>query len=76
MFTSMQIRLERAGQCQKCEWYYRPAKQCRQCGCLVNLKVTLANESCPVGKWGKVAPSNDFISEISQSAYNFFKPKK
>ena len=76
MFTSMQIRLERASHCQKCEHYFRPTKQCKQCGCLVNLKVTLANTSCPVGKWGEVPASNDFISEISQSAYDFFKPKK
>ena len=76
MFTSMQIRLERAGHCQKCEYYFRPTKQCKKCGCLVNLKVMLANTSCPVGKWGEVASSSDFISEISQSAYDFFKPKK
>jgi hypothetical protein len=38
--------------------------------------VTLANTSCPVGKWGEVVGSSDFISEISQSAHDFFKPKK
>ena len=76
MFTSMQIRLERAGHCQACEWYYRSAKQCRQCGCLVNLKVTIAAEECPVGKWKSVEPGNDFISTVTSKVQEFLKPKK
>ena len=76
MFTSMQIRLERAGHCQKCEWYYRPAKQCRQCGCLVNLKVTIAAEECPVGKWKAVEPGTDFMSTIATKVQEFLSPKK
>ena len=75
MFTSMQIRLERAGHCQKCEWYYRPAKQCRQCGCFVNFKITLAESECPVNKWGKAPPGDDFISKISEKAYKLLAKK-
>jgi len=75
MFTSMQIRLERAGLCQKCEYYKRSTKQCKQCGCLVNLKVTIANTSCPIGKWKEAEAGNDFASEVSNKLQAFFKSK-
>lgn len=75
MFTNMQTRLERAGHCQKCEYYIRPTKQCRQCGCLVNLKVTIANESCPIGKWNKAEPGNDFMSVIAGKIQEALRPK-
>lgn len=68
MFTDMKIRLERAGHCQKCEHYRRSLKQCAECGCLVNFKVMLADSSCPVGKWDKVAPGNDLFTEIAKQA--------
>jgi hypothetical protein len=75
MFTNMQTRLERAGHCQKCEFYKRATKQCSQCGCLINLKVTIANSTCPVGKWKEAEPGNDLMSEISNKVQSFFKPK-
>ena len=71
----MQVRLERAGHCQKCEFYRRSTKQCTLCGCLVNLKVTIANTSCPAGKWKEAEPGNDLISDISNKVQNLFKPK-
>jgi hypothetical protein len=76
MFTNIEVRLERAGHCQKCEWYVRSSKQCRQCGCLINLKVIVANEECPAGKWGKVPPGNDFMSAIATKVQSILKPKK
>ncbi len=76
MFTSMQTRLERAGHCQRCEFYRRSTKQCSQCGCLVNLKVTIANESCPVGKWKEAGPGNDFMSSVLNKVQSAFRPKK
>jgi predicted Zn-ribbon and HTH transcriptional regulator len=51
MFVDTKTKLERASHCQKCEWYYRPARQCRQCGCFINFKIALTNSSCPIGKW-------------------------
>lgn len=76
MFTSMQTRLERAGHCQKCEYYRRSIKQCTICGCLVNLKVTLAKESCPVGKWTESDAGDDFMSSVLNKMQEVFKPKK
>jgi hypothetical protein len=76
MFTNMEVRLERAGHCQRCEFYRRATKQCTQCGCLVNLKVTIADEECPAGKWGRVEPGTDFMSTMASKVQEFLKPKK
>lgn len=46
------------------------------CGCLVNLKVTLANEECPAGKWGKAVPGTDFMSAVATKVQEFLQPKK
>jgi hypothetical protein len=27
--------------------------KCLECGCLINHKIRLKNEKCPIGKWGK-----------------------
>jgi hypothetical protein len=39
--------------CLSCEYLFVPTKQCRQCGCFMNIKTQLANAECPIGKWGK-----------------------
>lgn len=50
---------ERFAICQGCEHF--DGKACRQCGCSVVRerkfvsKLSWANESCPVGKWGPVS---------------------
>jgi hypothetical protein len=47
-----------------------------QCGCLVNLKVTIAAEECPAGKWGKAAQGTDFMSTVATKVQEFLQPKK
>jgi hypothetical protein len=37
--------------CIDCPEFIRLTKQCKQCGCLMNLKTRLAASSCPIGKW-------------------------
>lgn len=76
MFTSMPVRLERAGHCQRCEHYRRSTKQCNLCGCLVNLKVTIAKSVCPVGKWGASEEGSDFAAEVSRTVKAFLNLKK
>ena len=76
MFTSMQIRLERAGHCQKCEYYRRTTKQCTKCGCLINLKVTIAKEECPIGTWKEAPTGTDFMSNIATQIHTFLNTKK
>jgi ribosomal protein L32 len=53
LFVDMKTKLERASICQRCEHYKRSTRQCNECGCFVNFKITLANSSCPVGKWAE-----------------------
>lgn len=45
----MQFRL---ATCKSCE--HRVATNCSKCGCFVMLKIRVASEECPAGKWGKV----------------------
>jgi hypothetical protein len=37
--------------CIDCPEFIRLTKQCKQCGCFMNLKTRLSNASCPLGKW-------------------------
>ena len=39
--------------CSKCEVFISPTSQCRKCGCFMKVKARLANQVCPVDKWGK-----------------------
>jgi len=53
---------ERFAICQQCEHF--DGKACRKCGCPVVRerkfvsKLSWANESCPVGKWGQETPAS------------------
>lgn len=37
--------------CESCEWFVSESKRCQQCGCLMTIKVTLKQASCPIHKW-------------------------
>ena len=37
--------------CKACPELIQFSKQCRKCGCFMNLKTKLENASCPIGKW-------------------------
>lgn len=37
--------------CIDCPEFIRLTKQCKQCGCFMNLKTRLAAAVCPLGKW-------------------------
>jgi len=58
MLASMKDRLSRAKICHECEFYTRFTKQCKECGCLINLKISFSQTSCPVGKWKSVENSS------------------
>lgn len=40
--------------CKACPELIQATTQCKQCGCLMNLKTKLPNADCPLGKWGQV----------------------
>ena len=37
--------------CDWCPEFISLSKQCKQCGCFMNLKVKLQEAVCPLGKW-------------------------
>jgi hypothetical protein len=40
--------------CEECPRLFRATKQCKECGCLMNLKTKLAAAKCPIDKWGPI----------------------
>lgn len=47
--ASIQTINKRLSICKNCDFYQDGS--CKQCGCNLNVKVTWASESCPIGKW-------------------------
>ena len=37
--------------CEECDSLLRLTKQCKECGCVMPLKVKLEKATCPIGKW-------------------------
>jgi len=37
--------------CESCDKFISATKQCRECGCIMPMKVKLANAKCPLNKW-------------------------
>lgn len=52
--------------CKECPRLIKFTNQCKECGCLMNLKVKLADASCPLGKWNKVNSNIPFDREIDE----------
>tara|TARA_Y100000361_G_scaffold154197_1_gene178714 strand:+ start:833 stop:1189 length:357 start_codon:yes stop_codon:yes gene_type:complete len=46
-----EVREKRSQLCLSCPWYMKESKRCAKCGCVVPMKIYLAEESCPIGKW-------------------------
>jgi hypothetical protein len=42
---------ERFSICQACPELIKLTKQCKKCGCLMNLKTKIEKAVCPIGKW-------------------------
>lgn len=41
----------RINECKKCDSLIQTVKTCKECGCIMPLKVKLENAFCPLGKW-------------------------
>lgn len=52
--TTDDIAHERYNMCQNCEHFIKLTKQCKKCGCFMNLKTKLAGAECPEHKWSAV----------------------
>lgn len=47
------IAQKRLAICKECPRYISSTTQCKECGCIMNLKTKLPNAECPLGKWHK-----------------------
>ena len=46
-------RIEICKNCDKVNNYLFEMYQCSECKCVLNIKARMANQECPLGKWGK-----------------------
>lgn len=52
--SSPEEAAKRLDVCRTCELYEQVSNRCSKCGCYLSMKVSWANEKCPMGKWGTV----------------------
>lgn len=45
------ISKERMDICKTCIHLIKTTKQCKKCGCFMNIKTKIDNAYCPIGKW-------------------------
>jgi hypothetical protein len=45
------IKNERLAICDTCEFFKHSTRQCRKCGCFMDLKSRLDKANCPMKKW-------------------------
>jgi len=53
-----EVQNKRLAFCKECKYFKPSLKQCSLCGCIMPLKVKLADSWCPVGYWISETPSN------------------
>jgi len=39
--------------CKGCDKFRPQVRQCKECGCVMPVKVRIADATCPFDKWGK-----------------------
>jgi Family of unknown function (DUF6171) len=50
-YIDKEISDKRISECYSCEELIKITKQCKKCGCFMELKTKLKDASCPLGKW-------------------------
>jgi hypothetical protein len=49
--VSSDVQKQRMEICNGCEFLFKLSKQCRKCGCFMEMKTQLPHAECPIGKW-------------------------
>jgi hypothetical protein len=49
--TEENLQKARIEICETCERFFKPTRQCRECGCFMDMKTKLEEAYCPIGKW-------------------------
>jgi len=50
-YIDTEIAMNRMLVCLDCPKLLKITKQCKECGCFMQLKTKLKNATCPLGKW-------------------------
>tara|TARA_B110000285_G_C15008635_1_gene555237 strand:- start:206 stop:460 length:255 start_codon:yes stop_codon:yes gene_type:complete len=58
-YVSKDVAQERYDICKACPQLIKATKQCKECGCFMKVKTTLAHAECPLHKWGKASQETD-----------------
>lgn len=53
------IHEERMSICLECPFLIKATKQCKKCGCFMEMKTKLADATCPERKWDAVVIDKD-----------------
>lgn len=63
--VSVKKKQERLSICSSCEFYNSLISQCKQCGCLLEIKTLWASEKCPIDKWtSEISSENQSASQL------------
>lgn len=46
-----ELQVSRIEICDSCEYLFKPIRQCKACGCIVDMKAKLISSKCPKNKW-------------------------
>lgn len=65
-----EVRKERLDMCLKCEHFLKLTRQCKKCGCFMDLKTWVRDLECPVGKWSKYGSGNSWDTDVDQENNN------
>jgi len=49
--SSPELIQQRLSICNSCERFFHPTKQCKECGCFMEIKTKLQESICPLRKW-------------------------
>ena len=52
--VSYDISSSRMTICKQCPEFIKAIKQCKKCGCIMNIKTKLPHAFCPLKKWNSI----------------------
>lgn len=50
-YVETELSKNRMSICNSCEYFFKPTKQCKKCGCFMPAKTMLEKSKCPIEKW-------------------------
>lgn len=53
VIASQEVQQQRREVCYACEYYDAEQHRCKDCGCMLSVKISMSANSCPKNKWIK-----------------------